>query len=173
MKKIYILFGTLFILTGCTFFEKINKKSDPTDPKALVTAEVLNIRKDPTRSSMVLFQVHKDSILNIEDSMVSSDWCKISFHNRIGYGSKKHMIPYVQPSNWSQFWIVLGISFVILLIVLPRFLVVIGVIKTQIPDGRYSDGTRDTNTAFGCGAILFFILALSITTAVLWIIYIV
>ena len=166
MKKIYILFGTLFILTGCTFFEKINKKSDPTDPKALVTAEVLNIRKDPTRSSMVLFQVHKDSILNIEDSMVSSDWCKISFHNRIGYGSKKHMIPYVQPSNWSQFWIVLGISFVI-------FLVVIGGIKTQIPDGRYSGGTRDGDAAFGCGAILFFSLVLAITTAVLWIIYIV
>jgi hypothetical protein len=115
---------------------------------------------------MVLFQVHKDSILNIEDSMVSSDWCKISFHNRIGYGSKKHMIPYVQPSNWSQFWIVLGISFVI-------FLVVIGGIKTQIPDGRYSDGTRDGDAAFGCGAILFFSLVLAITTAVLWIIYIV
>ena len=165
IKKLYLI-GILFILSGCTFFEKMNQKPVQSNPKALVTAEVLNIRKEPTINSAVLFEVYKDSVLNIEDSMISSDWCKISFQNRIGYGSKKHMIPYVQPSNWSIFWMVLGISFVI-------FLVVIGGIKTQIPDGRYSDGTRDGDAAFGCGTILFFSLLLSITTAILWIIYVV
>jgi hypothetical protein len=63
-----------------------------------------------------------------------------------------------------EFWIVLGITFI-------AGLILIGGIKTQIPDERNSDGYRDGGAMFGCGCIIVLGLIISICCSLLWVAY--
>jgi hypothetical protein len=161
MFRLFLGILMIFLLSSCELWTKLNEEPDPT-PKVIVTAEKLNIRHAASEQSNVQFQVDKDSVLTILDTAKGNEWYHIEYQNKRGYASVKYVENYTEMSNWKEFWIVLGISFL-------AGLIIIGGLKTQIADGRYSDGTRDGDAVFGCGGILFLGLIIGVTCSLLWV----
>ena len=163
MRKIILGLLMLFSLSSCELWTKLNEEPDPT-PKVLVNVEKLNVRRWPSEKAAVKFQVDKDSVLIVLDTVKGNEWYHIEFNNKRGYASSKFLLKYTPMSNWMDFWIVLGITFI-------AGLILIGGIKTQIPDDRYSDGDRDGGAMFGCGCIIVLGLIISICCSLLWVAY--
>jgi uncharacterized protein YgiM (DUF1202 family) len=153
----------IFSFSSCELWSKLNEEPDST-PKVIVSTEKLNVRSSPSEQANVQFQVDKDSILTVLDTAKGNEWYHIEFNNKRGYASAEFLENYTAMSNWKEFWIVFGISFI-------AGLIIIGGLKTQISDGRFSDGTRDGDAVFGCGGIILIGLILSICCSLLWVKY--